>query len=663
MGGVFGRAGSRVELRLRNAPGGAVNGWARGPSSAGSRRVVVSAAFAFLSEGAVEFGQGQGIDDVTGFQPAFAGHTHAELEIGDVLAAVCVRAEDAADALAEGGGPVAPVQVEPAWVAVEFDPGAGFSTGLNNGGEIDGVRVAFEEESAGGMADGVDEAVLSGADEAFGVFGFVVGGDVEAGDDKIQLGQEVIVEVESIAEDVDLGTGQESEVVALVFEPAIEVPDGADLLAQSFRVKSVGLEGGAGVVGDGPVSQAERSGQVEGFLEGHVAIAPGGVVVEGTLEVGPFEQARDGPFFGGFELAQIFPQFGWDEVEAELLEDFGFVATGDEEFGIAGFFLGSEQAVFVESEATFDGAVTHDDVVLLAAREIHLGEGKFAVGHDAEVGLEATFQQDAGFGFAFGQDLGDTGLAGEIVKDADGMFAGGQKVQVANDFLAAAETAGGAAANDIGMLAEEVEEGFGRVPGVKQEVLTGVLPAALDALEEVGLGFFAEAGEGGDLACLAGFFEGLNRFDGEFFAEGEDAFGAETRDFEQFDQSGGNGSFEFFVVAEASGGDELGNFVAEAFADALDLVEALFGHDLFQGFVEVFDGAGGVQVGAGFEGVFTLEFKQGADLGQDGGDLFLVHRVRGCGGAGGGAKVEAVGSSQGAPEGSDVSIHRRVRAV
>ena len=55
-------------------------------------------------------------------------------------------------------------------------------------------------------------------------------------------------------------------------------------------------------------------------------------------------------------------------------------------------------------------------------------------------------------------------------------------------------------------------------------------------------------------------------------------------------------------------------------------VAELPGRDHFAEVVfELLDGAGGVVVGVAAEGVLALEFQQGADLVEDGGDLVFVH--------------------------------------
>src|SRR5262249_32780478 len=145
-----------------------------------------------------------------------------------------------------------------------------------------------------------------------------------------------------------------------------------------------------------------------------------------------------------------------------------------------------------EAEAAVNRALAHDDVVLFVAGEIHEGVGKFGVADDAEVGLDAALEEDAGFGLAFGDDVEDAGLPGEEFEDVGGIFGGGQEVDVADNLAMAAQAAAGAATYVVGMGAEGFEEGLGDGDGVADEMARGVGAAASDAVEDVLGGLGAE---------------------------------------------------------------------------------------------------------------------------------------------------------------------------
>ena len=200
-------------------------------------------------------------------------------------------------------------------------------------------------------------------------------------------------------------------------------------------------------------------------------------------------------------------QFRRDIGEVELRVNFFFGLAADEQFGIAGFLFGFEEAVFVEAEAALDGALAQDDVVLLAASEIEQGVGVFGIADDAQIRLDAAGQNDRGLGFALGGDAHDAGdltkvsmtFAGFLDEASRSMspMVSRQRPQAARD----------AAPDDIGMLAQHFQDRLGHVKRFRQQMARGVGAAEIDAFENLGLGFFAEAFELGDLAGVAGGFE------------------------------------------------------------------------------------------------------------------------------------------------------------
>lgn len=105
----------------------------------------------------MEFGQGKGIEDVVFLEPTFACDGDAEEEILEALGGVGIGVEGCKDAFGLSEWPPSPIEVEPARVAVEFDDGAGIGGGVEDGRDVDGVGVAFEEEAAGGVSEHGDQ--------------------------------------------------------------------------------------------------------------------------------------------------------------------------------------------------------------------------------------------------------------------------------------------------------------------------------------------------------------------------------------------------------------------------------------------------------------------------------------------------------------------------
>ena len=104
-------------------------------------------------------------------------------------------------------------------------------------------------------------------------------------------------------------------------------------------------------------------------------------------------------------------------------------------------------------------------------------------------------------------------------------------------------------------------------------------------------------------------------------------FWADAGDLDHLEQTGGNGGFQFVVIRQLAGGGEQGDFFLERFADALDVTETIIGDELVERFSEPLQSAGGVGVGAAFEGIFALQIEQDANLGKDFGNLVFVHEL------------------------------------
>ena len=219
-----------------------------------------------------------------------------------------------------------------------------------------------------------------------------------------------------------------------------------------------------------------------------------GVIVQRALQIAPFDEARKRFFFREREFAAVLAAFRRHVIQAELLENFLFRVAFDEQLRIARLLLGAEQAVFVQPQAALNRALAHDDVVLLAAGEIHQGKRKFRVGHHAQIGLNAAFEQHAGFRFALRDDacwrLSSRFV--EKIDDASRVFRRHEQVNVADDFLASAQTAGFARPNHVGMRAQVVEDGFSGEQGIVEVMFRGIRAAAIDAFANVHGGFFAE---------------------------------------------------------------------------------------------------------------------------------------------------------------------------
>ena len=118
-------------------------------------------------------GEGPGIDDILGAKPAFAGKSDAKIEVAKVRSFMGVGVDRAENSEIAGLVPPAPIEVEPPWIGVEFDPSACGGGGLEDFWDIEGVGFPFEEEAASSVAEAGDVFVLHGANDAIGHFVFI----------------------------------------------------------------------------------------------------------------------------------------------------------------------------------------------------------------------------------------------------------------------------------------------------------------------------------------------------------------------------------------------------------------------------------------------------------------------------------------------------------
>ena len=125
--------------------------------------------------------------------------------------------------------------------------------------QVDFVGLAFEQESARGMTEDVDVWILRGANQALSVVGLgLAEALMDAGHDHIKLGQHVIGQIEFARDqNIHFDAGEQPKISALILETFVDLFNLLDLIADTRLVQAVGLPGGFGVIGYGPVLAAE----------------------------------------------------------------------------------------------------------------------------------------------------------------------------------------------------------------------------------------------------------------------------------------------------------------------------------------------------------------------------------------------------------------------
>src|SRR5437868_7143345 len=224
------------------------------------------------------------------------------------------------------------------------------------------------------------------------------------------------------------------------------------------------------MIGDRPVAAAEIVHKVRDLPQRLPAIAPVGMIMQRPPQFGPFEQARNLPFFARGEFALILADFGWDEREVEGLKNLLFGSARHQQRRVAGFLFAAKKAIFVQAQPALDRALAHDDVVLLAPGEIGKRKWKLSVTHDPQVGLNSALENDTRLGVSLGADAQHSEQLNKVVQHARRRFRRNEKVDVADDLLTTAHAASGAAAYDIFQGAQSFENRFRDVNRIAKQM-------------------------------------------------------------------------------------------------------------------------------------------------------------------------------------------------
>jgi hypothetical protein len=117
-----------------------------------------------------------------------------------------------------------------------------------------------------------------------------------------------------------------------------------------------------------------------------------------------------------------------------------------------------------------------------------------------------------------------------------------------------------------------------------------------------------------------------DRLDPELLLQRPDLLRPEAGNRQDFDQTRRHGGLEVFKEFQPPGRVQFGDLLGQGLADALHLLQGA-GRDALLEFIlaDRLDYARPALVGAGLEGILALQLHQGADLGQDSGDLGLIH--------------------------------------
>lgn len=450
-------------------------------------------------------GEGAGVDDVLWTKPTFAGEGDPEIEEAEVRCFMGVGVDAAEDAQVPSFVPPAPVEIKPPRISIQFNPRSVGRGRVKNLWNVERIGLPLEKKPAGGVPEAGDMLIFDGTDDAIGHLLFIRGkSGVDRGDHVIQFLKERIGKIEfSAFENIALRSRKESTLRFL----RVEDFDLFDLFFQAFGVQAVGLERGFGVIGNAQPLEPQFGGGLRHGGESILPVAGQSVIVEASADLIARQEIRQLIFFRGGDFPAIFAKFGGDEGKTQRPVKIFFV------FEFEGSFRFSfEQTPFTEVEALVDGALAKRNIVLLGASKVGEGRRPGFGGNDAEIAGDASRENDTGFGFAVGDNFFHVGRGNKDLHDFLGLIGGGDQIEIFHDLFAAAKTSG-----DFGLVngwasAEVSQKRLGRGQGCAEAVKFAVGGAALNGIEQVGGGFFAEAVESGEAAVLAGLGQGFEGF-------------------------------------------------------------------------------------------------------------------------------------------------------
>ena len=112
-----------------------------------------------------------------------------------------------------------------------------------------------------------------------------------------------------------------------------------------------------------------------------------------------------------------------------------------------------------------DGPLAECDIVLFGSREVGQGGWPNLRRDDTEIAGDASNEDDAGFGFAMGDDFFHVGGGDKSFHDLLGFIGGGDQIEVFDDLLSASEAACDFGLADGWAFPEVIQKGLGSGQG------------------------------------------------------------------------------------------------------------------------------------------------------------------------------------------------------
>ncbi len=246
--------------------------------------------------------------------------------------------------------------------------------------------------------------------------------------------------------------------------------------------------------------------------------------------------------------------------------------------------------------------------------------------HDAQVDLHAAFEQHAGARFAGGEYFGHFVIRSEALHHRAVRRCSDQDIQVADGFAHAPEAAGHDHLLHAGNRLQKGAQRLGILRRGGELEAAALAGMGLHRLQNVLLGFFAEAVQRADAAILRGALQLLDGLHVKVVVQHLDALGPQPGYLQQF----GDGRRQFLAQAiqqaAMSGADDLGDLAGEIATDAGQagqVVAALHQHARL--LRQVTHDARGIAIGTDAKRVRPLDLQQVGDLFEYSGDVGVVN--------------------------------------
>jgi len=152
---------------------------------------------------------------------------------------------------------------------------------------------------------------------------------------------------------------------------------------------------------------------------------------------------------------------------------------------------------------------------------------------NAKVAGNASLEDDAGFGFAVSDHFFDIRAGNKSLHDLLGFAGGGNEIEIFDDLFAPPEAPPNFRLEDSWTFAEMAQEGLGGGESVAQSVEFAVVGPTSDCFQKVRRSLLSKTIQGSQAPVVAGFLEGFEGFDFQFFAEGTKFLRAKAWEIEE----------------------------------------------------------------------------------------------------------------------------------